>query len=360
MIAIISIATTGVAIAMYLILGSVIDWHQSRRGAQREHAMNALTESTFVDHDSAGEALRELRGVPLKVMWSLATAVPLHFDDQLSRRIVNVIGATNARRRIERLASSRFWFRRARAARLAHVLPESDSDIVERLLNDSSASVQAATIESFGTDQIARHGPSLLTLLDHQNQSVRFTAQQALLRGDGRITEPLRAWLLKANESVAHFGLEVAANLDDPRLVSEVRRFATSTDPAIRRLVARATPIGAEPEELSFFEEFFKDPDPQVRATAIESSTRIDADWLLPAVAHGLTDRSWKVRRAAGQALAKSGPLGNMYLRSALNSTDPYAADMARVVLVMGGRTEEVTVPTTDEPVDSLVAWAQR
>lgn len=360
MIMTVAIWASVVAIALYLVVGSAVDWYQTRRQGQQAVALEALTESAFLDHDSAGAVLRNLKGVPPKVMWSLALTVPLHFDDHLSRRIVSIVGATSARRRIERLSRSRFWFRRVRAARLAHVLPDDAYEVVEHLLSDSSISVRAATIESFGTDQIARFAPDLLEMLTHPNQSVRFTAQQALLRGDGRITEPLSGWLANASEDSAVYGLEVAANLDDPRLLGRISQFAESNDPLIRRLVARATPVGSLPEELGFFRAFFDDPDPAVRATAIESSTRIDADWLLPRVAEALTDRAWKVRRAAGRALADAGALGDLYLRAALDSPDPYAADMARNFLELTGRMEELHLERSNTQVDSLVGWAQR
>ena len=357
---VIALIVTGVAVLLYLVVGSLTDWRRARRQVQSEEAMTALAESAFLDHDSAGEALGSLRNVPPKVLWNLALTVPLHFDDQLSRRVVSLIGATNARRRVERLSSSRFWFRRVQAARLAHVLPEQDADIVRHLLRDPSPAVQAAVIESFGTDAIAQYAKLLLERLNHPSQSVRFTAQQALLRGDGRVTDHLREWLLSADGDVAHSGLEVAAHLDDPRLVVEISRFASSPDPRIRRLVARGTPVGTSPEDLTFFRSLLEDQDPLVRATAMESSTRIDADWLLPQVAKGLTDPSWKVRRAAGEALSKSGALGDLYLRAGLDCQDPYAADMSRYFLEMSGRMEELNRRPLGEEVDSLSAWAQR
>lgn len=357
---VIALVLTAGAMILYLVIGTFTDWRRARLESQREFAMNALTESAFLDHDSAGAGFAKLRNVPSKVLWGLALTVPLHFDDHLSRRIVSIIGATKARTRISRLSRSAFWFRRVRAARLAHVLHVEDSEIVERLLGDSSTSVQAATIESFGSDQIARHARVLLERLNHPMQSVRFTAQQALLRGDGRITEPLSEWLARADEDVAHFGLEVAANLDDPRLVGDIKAFSTSRDPLMRRLVAQATPVGVGREDLQFFEALVQDPDSRVRATAIESSTRIDADWLLPRVAEGLSDPAWKVRRAAGSALSKSGALGNMYLRAARTGHDPYAADMASYFLELTGRLEELRIEPLEDEVDSLLDWAQR
>jgi len=351
---------TAISVGIYLVVGSINDVYRARRERQRAAALDALSESAFLDHDSAGEVLRNLRGIPPKVIWDLALTLPMHFEDAMSKRIVAIIGSTSVRRRVERLSNSPFWFRRVRAARLAHVLPKDASGIVARLLDDGSTSVQAATIESFGSDQIADHAAKLLELMSDQNQSVRFTAQQALLRGDGRIAEPLRLWLTNADQEFAHYGLEVAAYLDDPRLVHVISTFAEAEDPLLRRLVARATPVGSIPADLGFFRALFDDEDPIVRATVIESTTRIDADWLLPRVARALTDRAWKVRRAAGLALAQSGALGEMFLREALDSEDPFAADMARNFLELIGRMEEIESLRVGADVDSLVAWAHR
>ncbi len=360
MVMAVSLVVTATAMLLYLVVGTITDWHRARRKRQREEAMKALTETAFLDRDSASAEAANLRSVPSAVMWSLALTVPLHFDDHLSRRIVSIIGNAKARRRIGQMSESFFWFRRIHAARLAHVLPVEDSEVVERLLADSSTSVQAAAIESFGSDQIARHARVLLERLDHPVQSVRFTAQQALLRGDGRITEPLTEWLAEADEDAAQFGLEVAANLDDPRLVGVVERFSKSREPKIRQLVAQATPVAVGPAELTFFEALLRDPDSRVRATAIESSARIDADWLLPRVADGLSDPAWIVRRAAGRALSQAGPLGDMYLRAALDGYDPYAADMASYFLELSGRLQEIDRDPLDEELDSLLAWSQR
>lgn len=350
----------GCALLGYLIIGSIVDIIQARRRSQTEATLEALAEATLLDHDGAGAVLRDLKRIPAHILSELAMTVPLHFDDQVSRRILSVVGSTNLRRRVQRLSRSRFWLRRVRAARLAHILPSSDTAIVEIMLQDPSASVQAAAIESFGTDQISQHAPALLELLSHQNATVRFTAQQALLRGDSRITPVLVSWLSETTEELAFYGLEVAANLDDPRLVEGIREFATADDPKLRRLVARATPEGASQSELAFFQNLFTDPDPSVRATVITSSTRIEADWLIPRVANGLTDPSWDVRRAAGRALSDSGDLGRLYLRKALVGVDPYAADTARNFLEFSDEMEGLVEPHFDGQVDSLLEWAAR
>ncbi len=356
----VALAATAASVLFYLVVGSIVDAIRSRRRSQRDEVLEALGRSVFLDYDGASEVLRDLRGIPPKVMWNVALTVPLHFDDQMSRRMVRIVGATNARRKIERLAGSMFWFRRVRAARLAHVLPQSAADIVERLLRDPSASVQAAALESFSADQVARHTTTILERLSHQSQSVQFTAQQALLRGDGRITEALSNWLETASEELATPGLEVAANLNDPRLVGQISRFATAKDPQLRKLAARATPAGALEDDLEFFLPLFNDPDEDVRASVIKSAIRLDADRFVPRIARALTDRAWKVRRTAGQALAQSDNLGELYLRAALDHHDPFAADTARNVLELRGRIPRTEPLLLEEPLDSLYEWAHR
>ncbi len=46
-----------------------------------------------------------------------------------------------------------------------------------------------------------------------------------------------------------------------------------------------------------------------------------------------LGDRSWDVRRQAAVALRSLGSPGALFLRQALTSADPYAADAARHML---------------------------
>ena len=131
----VALIVLGCNVLGYLIVGSIVDMFQARRRAQAEAALAALTEATYLDHDGAGAVLRNLKRVSPRIMWDLALTVPLHFDDQVSRRILTVIGSTSARRRVERLSRSRFWLRRVRAARMAHILPPADSDVVEAMLH---------------------------------------------------------------------------------------------------------------------------------------------------------------------------------------------------------------------------------
>jgi hypothetical protein len=52
-----------------------------------------------------------------------------------------------------------------------------------------------------------------------------------------------------------------------------------------------------------------------------------------PKLADCMRDRTWRVRREAALALRSIGAPGALFLRRALKSDDPFAADMAQQVM---------------------------
>ncbi len=354
-----SLATICTSLFLYVVVGSMVDAYQNRRKRQEAQAMEVLSRALYADHAQLGPLMEEMRSIPSQVLLSIAMHVPLHFDDQLSHRLLEVVGNTTARRKVGRLSRSRFWPRRVRAARMLQVLPESDG-MIGKLLQDPNAAVRASTIESFDTDKIARFAGELFAALDDKHQSVRFVAQQALLRGDGRLVEPVREHLPKLQPGLIAPGLEVAANLGDPRLLAVIRPHATSEDPQVRRLVAAATPFGIPEEYLGFFVGLLADEDATVRVAAIEAVARVQAQWLAGRVGSALRDRSYEVRRAAGNCLAQLGAVGLLVLRDALTGDDPFAHDMAQQVidgLVVDGRVAARDVHEVSAELDPLTQW---
>lgn len=231
---------------------------------------------------------------------------------------------------------------------------------MEKLLCDSSSSVRAATIESFGVDQIARFAPELFEALEDRSMSVRFVAQQALLRGDGRLVEPVREALPNLAPELIVRGLEVASNLGDPRLLEAVKVHAESEDPQVRQLVAQATPFGVAEYEFAFFVALLSDEEPLVRVAAVEAVARVQAEWLAGRIGAALRDRSYEVRRAAGICLAQLGAIGLLVLRNTLEGDDAFARDMAQQVLdglVMDGRVDAAELRPAAIELDSLTDW---
>lgn len=343
---------------LYLVFGTCVDLAERWRGREEREAMEVLSRALYADKKALHPMLVELRSISNRVLFGLALDIPLHFDDLLSRRLLEIIGATTARQKIRRMSRSRFWHRRVRAARLSLILPESE-DVTRRLLNDPRAPVRAAVIESFGVDRIATHAPALLAALSDRNKSVRFTAQQALLRGDGRLVAPVANALPELDGEAALRCLEVAANLRDPRLLPIIRLHLESPNPLARRLVAHATPFGVPEHQLYFLINLLGDPDPVVRVAAIEAVSRLDSEWLAAQLGRAMGDTSWEVRRAAGEALARLGDIGLLVLRGVIRCDDPYARDMAQQVLdsvaIRGMTSDDHSSP--DLELDSLSAW---
>lgn len=348
------------ALMLYLCFGIGVDALERSRAREEREAMDVLSRALYADKDALGPMLVELRSISNRVLFALALHIPLHFDDLLSQRLLDIIGATTARQKIRRMTRSRLWTRRVRGARLSLILPDAD-DVTERLLGDPRAPVRAAVIEALGVEQIARFAPQLISALEDRSKSVRFTAQQALLRGDGRLVAPVAHALPELEGDTIERCLEVASNLRDPRLLTIVREFADSPNPRARKLVAQATPFGVPDHQLYFLVTLLNDDDPGVRVAAIESISRLRADWLAGQLGTAMTDRSWEVRRAAGAALARLDSVGLLVLRRTLSGDDPYAHDMARQVLdslaIEGVLTHELSTET-DENIDSLVRWS--
>jgi HEAT repeat protein len=349
-----------VSLLGYLLFGTALDLFSSRRDREEHQAMEVLSRALYADRDALPPMMAELRSISNRVLFGLAVHIPLHFDDLLSKRLLDIIGATTARQRVLRLSRSRLWHRRVRAARLSQILPESQ-DVTERLLGDSRSPVRAAVIESFGVDKIAQYADELLEALSDGSKSVRFTAQQALLRGDGRLVAPVARALPTMEGEEAVRGLEVASNLRDPRLLPIIRAHADSPNPKVRRLVAHATPYGVQNHELYFLVPLLDDEEASVRVAVIETIARLQADWFAARLGAAMSDPSWEVRRAAGTSLAQLGPVGMLVLRKTVQGDDPYAHDMARQVLDglrVQGLIPQEQVRSPEERLDSLADWA--
>jgi len=83
------------------------------------------------------------------------------------------------------------------------------------------------------------------------------------------------------------------------------------------------------------------DPSEPVRVAATHGLGVVRSWALAPNLARQLSDPSWDVRREAALALRSLGPAGRLYLRRALVSPDPYAADMAHQVLDLPSATAD-------------------
>lgn len=316
----------------YLILGSLLDLARWRSRRLTARATTLLGSALYDQHSDVGATIEVLHQIPTRVLLSVALRLSLDLDNQVHTRLVNIVATTGLTRRIRRLSRSRRWRRRQRAARLAHLL-ETKSDVRTRLLCDKHPRVRVSAIETLAAEHTLEHVELLLSMLDDDDFAVEYVAEEALLRGDGRIIENLIEHLDNARGKGALHTLEVAATFRDPRLFDAIHQFSNSDDPRARRLVAHGLSAGSVTRGLPVLMRLLEDGDPRVRIAALEGVARLRVEELSARVGSLLADQSWEVRRHSGLALEGLGAAGVVVLRTALDSPDRFARDMARQVL---------------------------
>jgi HEAT repeat protein len=200
------------------------------------------------------------------------------------------------------------------------------------LLADDQPLVRAGAAEALACDEVVDHADQLIAMLSDPNPAVHLSAQQALLRGRGAVVEVV-ARALGIPGDTTERALEIAPFLPDGRLLDALAAHAAAADRATRTLAARALSAQAEPAAGPILAALVADPAAPVRAealAAVGATGRID---LAGPAGAALADHHWEVRRAAGLALARLGPIGIAVLRAHLHDPDPFAADKAKQCL---------------------------
>lgn len=330
--------TAGMATA-YLVIGAVSDLRRIVRRRRMAKLTADLSEVLFGDEEVAADAAEKLVGIPASVLLPVLQGLTADLDGEADERLRNIVAVTGTTRAIVRRLRSRRWRRRVQAASLCPLLPAGDPRRTV-LLDDRHPMVRSRAAEHLEREDIAHSAPRLLALLDDASDAVRFSAQHALLQGDGRIVEPLGTYLEEADGPGVVWALEVAGTLRDPRLLTAMGRHLASDRVDRRAMAARSLlPIG---DGLTRIRVLLDDADAEVRAAALAAVAGPGGETLAAPVGRLLSDRSWKVRQSAGRSLASMGPTGALVLRAHLSDADPYARDMARRVLddleAKGGR----------------------
>ena len=300
-----------------------------RRSDAARHAMAAVL---FEDEEDAAGAFPQLLKLPRSLLLRMIQNVTVDVGDAATDRLRALVVDARLTRRIRALQRKHSWRRRVQAAHLEHLLPLDDPGRF-RLLHDRYPLVRARAAESLSGDDAAANALQLFEMLDDPVHAVRAGAQQALLRSDGSIAEPLCEYLWSGGRVGTNLALEVAANLPDPRYGSVLRHYANDTDPVRRAMVCRAIGAGGTLDSSETLARLIADDDASVRAAAATAVGSLGRSDLAGALGHMLSDAVWGVRRAAALALTELAPTGHIVLRAHLFDGDRYARDMARQVL---------------------------
>jgi HEAT repeat protein len=238
--------------------------------------------------------------------------------------------------RASRDCRSRRWKRRLRGARVFTLLG-SGSEVMPRLLEDSRPEVRSEAAVWAADHPDATVVGRLLQLLGDEATLCRFAVKDSLLRLGPAAISPLSSFLSTASGDQAVAGLEVARDLRDPGLAETAYGMLHSDRAAIRCRAAEVVAGAGGDRSARALIAAIDDPAPEVRAAAADG-LGWGHHWMAAGpLAGALRDDSWDVRRAAGLALRRLGPAGELMLRRMENDEDAFAGDMARLMLELPG-----------------------
>jgi HEAT repeat protein len=226
---------------------------------------------------------------------------------------------------------SRFWWRRAEAARaLSLVGDPSDRPLVQRLLEDDQPEVAIAAVACLprvaDAEFINRELDRFAILAPMLRQYLLAT-----LREMQELVDPLLAARLRPDAEPIALSerVRLAAALEFPRALRAAVPLQTHVSPAVRAAVATA--LGHVPTEASqrSLGALLRDSDAAVREAAAGSLGALASPAAVPQLAAAMRDPSWHVRRRAGLALAQLGDTGRAVVDALRTDPDPYVSSMA-------------------------------
>lgn len=231
-----------------------------------------------------------------------------------------------------RRCRSRRWWHRLRGVRLFGLFG-GGVHLVPARLGDTHPLVREAAARWVTRHPSPALAEALVAMLDDPERRCRVAAQDTLIRLGATAAEPLVAYLSRVVCPGRALALEVATGAADPGFLGPGLRGAGDPDPSVRAQAATllAAVAGGEAEQALLG--LLHDASQPVRVAATRGLGVVSSWALAPDLARQLSDPAWDVRREAALALHRLGPAGRLYLRRALVSPDPYAADMAHQVL---------------------------
>lgn len=288
------------------------------------------------------EAVEDLARMPVDVqlrLFSEVAPILLGSDRKRLGRLGERVGLAAA---ADEHALDKRWWRRLRALRVLTLI-DADSKVAPLLLKDRVADVAAQAAEWASEHPSPEVIDELVRMLSHERVLCRHAVKDALLR----IGRPSIAPLAHALETWGDgtlAALQVAARLGDPSFLQGTLRLSRSEDDEIRTAAAATLGGLAGRSAADRLVEMLEDPSPGVRAATATALGHMGHWPAAPALANAMVDPAWEVRRSAGLALARLGAPGSLMLRKVTRGGDGYAADMARHVLDLSGRSETAVV----------------
>jgi HEAT repeat protein len=182
-------------------------------------------------------------------------------------------------------------------------LRETPELLVRRLKEDISGDTRGVR------DELARAGaraiPALLPLLRESNTAVRTTAAGILSQiADHSVVLPLTGLLGDPDPAVRATAIEcLAGTVATNAAAQAIRRMLSDRDPQVREAAAGALGRMQDRASVQPLSSAMRDENWHVRATAAESLGRMPCPESVDALVAAVADAQWPVRRAAASSL---------------------------------------------------------
>lgn len=318
------------AVAFLIVHGLSVTLQQRALAKREAVARAALTDFIVgVERDAAERALRELpHRSQIRLLVEIGRSL-VGRDLERLRTLAADIGIV-AHARLQ--TRSRRWHERLRGARLLTLL-DADPGTLAALLDDPHDAVRAQAIEAVAAHPTPEVVAKLVGLLADEVNLCRFAVEDTLLRIGPPVIEPLAAYLERAKSPEATVALRIALGMPDHRFLEAAVELSRDPSAECRARAAQLLAAVGGTAPLLVLESLLDDPAGRVRAAAALGLGILQHWPASERLAAMLRDRDFEVRRGAALGLQRLGAAGELVLRKALGDRDPFAADMARLVL---------------------------
>jgi len=211
------------------------------------------------------------------------------------------------------LDSRRWWNRHRALAGLAALAVPDERPVA--LLGDDHPFVRARAVSWVGRLDFpdASIEPTI-ALLGDPHGSVRAVAHGVLSQSGPQIAEHLVDLLRSPpDRQTTLAGLDLAAGIHDVRMEQAAARWLSSSDVHLR---AQATKVAVRSASVGQIGKYLEDPDPLVRAAALQGASKTRRPELAGLAGRRLEDHEWQVRSSAVTALKKMASPGKVILRA--------------------------------------------
>lgn len=312
---------------------TVLTRRQERLARERRRFVSAL--QRYLRLDIPDEARAILGDCDLAIAGSVLQSIALQVGGDEWDKVAQLVHDSGRMTEVEAMTRSLLWWRRLEGARLFSLLARPcDEPVVLRLVGDRNAAVRIAAAAA--VDRL-NSTPLVCAVLDFAIASggvVSNYLTDLLCANRASLLEVLLDRLeAPGSDEELTTVLRLVGELAVPSLVQKVALHVEHENVEVRIAAARA--LGSLPHRASSraLRSLMHDSRWQVRAQAAASLGSIGAVEAAGDLETGLTDPSWWVRLRSGLSLRRLGAEGELRLRNAPRSDDPFARDMACYVL---------------------------